>query len=95
MTKKQNETLDRFLSLLEERSTCKSVDRALWHLLCEYRDRLPVLDGYFHKAFRQCDVLPSGKLDMVAWHLIQASTLFDECYRDARKRKVVTTREQI
>lgn len=37
---------------------------------------LVCVGGFFHKWFRQTDVLPEAELDMVAWHLIHASKGF-------------------
>jgi hypothetical protein len=34
-------------------------------MLMEHKDKLPRLDGYFDKAFRQIDVTDSGHYDMV------------------------------
>ena len=47
-------------------------ERALWHLLSLYKDRLPIFDGYFHKAFRQADVTDSGHSDMAVWNLLNS-----------------------
>lgn len=54
------------------------VELALYHMLRHYQDDLPDLDddSGFHKAFRQRDILPSGDLDMVVWHLLAQSDLF-------------------
>lgn len=55
-------------------------DLALYHLLEGHKDRLPKLDGYFHKAFRQGDVTGSGNIDMALWYLIGNSKLFWYCF---------------
>lgn len=89
MTTKQKDLIDRVLKLLDERSSKSDSmpDRALWHMLAHHRDELPVLDGYFHKAFRQVDVTDSGHHDMTIWCLLYNSTLFWECLTECRKRK--------
>lgn len=71
--------IDRLISGMEAvcvRGEATAVDAALWHALRLWRDKLPELDGYFHKAFRQCDVLGNGDADMVMWHLLDGSELF-------------------
>jgi len=49
---------------------------ALCHLLTLYKDRLPIFDGYFHKAFRQADITDSGHSDMAIWCLLQGAPIF-------------------
>ena len=57
-------------------------DRALYHALRRWQTELPVPDHYFHKAFRQCDVVDTtvahggGHGDMVLWCLLSQSKLF-------------------
>lgn len=76
--------IDLLLAELDKRTSGKAnddasvTDRALFLLLKHFRDDLPPLESpadyqYFHKAFRQVDVLPSGELDMVAWLLLSRS----------------------
>lgn len=67
----------KLLEHMEERlPSSKSVDIALWHLLKRHEEKLPALDGYFHKAFRQTDVCGTAHDDMAIWHLLQSSNLF-------------------
>lgn len=83
--------IDRLLELMEQRlkSEFVPVERALLALLVKHKDRLPKLDGYFHKAFRQCDVIQDGDgtTDMVIWNLLHASKLFWECKTEVERRK--------
>ena len=67
----------KLLEHMEERLPgSKPVDKALWHLLKRHEEKLPALDGYFHKAFRQIDVCDTAHDDMAIWHLLQSSHLF-------------------
>lgn len=83
--------IDRLLDLMEGAiKSCddyrqQSVDTALRLLLRKYRDELPELDDYFHKAFRQIDVTNDGNIDMVIWHLIDASEAFWVAYEMVSK----------
>jgi hypothetical protein len=81
--------LNRLLELLDEKTKDgkNPADRALWHLLLQWKDKLPKLDYYFHKAFRQLDVTSDGHTDMAIWCLLHRSELFWECLTIARKRK--------
>jgi hypothetical protein len=74
--------IDRLLNLMEQEvgNTDDNADCALWHLLVLWKDRLPKLDGYFHKCFRQNDVTDSGHSDMAIWHLLYHSKLFWRLY---------------
>ncbi len=51
-------------------------EMSLYILLEEYKDKLPVLDYYFHKAFRQVDVTDNGLIDSVIWQLLQGANIF-------------------
>ena len=66
-------------------------DYALLSLLKEYKDYLPELNYYFHKAFRQCDITPSGKIDSAIYCLLHASKIFwqtfDEVLNENKKEK--------
>ena len=57
-------------------------ERALWHMLTRWKDELPeiVPGDWFHKAFRQVDVLGSGEEDMVVWCLLYDVTIFWDIY---------------
>lgn len=71
--------LTRLLELLDKESKedgAAYADRALWHALTRWKDSLPELDGYFHKAFRQVDVTDDGHTDMVIWNLLNHSSRF-------------------
>ena len=59
-------------------------DRALWHMLMRWRERLPELDGYFHKCFRQCDVTDTGHEDMVIHCLLSQSVRFWKVFEKHR-----------
>jgi hypothetical protein len=50
------------------------VDKALWGLLSLHEKELPPFDDYFHKAFRQIDVI-DGYTDSAIWNLLSS----DEC----------------
>lgn len=63
------------------------VDCALCHALKKWKDNLPPLDDYFHKAFRQIDVTDCGHADMILWNLINASDLFWKALETVRKEK--------
>jgi hypothetical protein len=86
--KKENR-ITRLLELFEEKTKDgnNQADRALWHLLSQWEDRLPKLDHYFHKAFRQADITNDGHTDMAIWCLLNQSTLFWELVTLVRKRK--------
>lgn len=82
--------IDVLLADLDKRSmACGGADRALFILLNKNRDKLPALDDYFHKAFRQIDVTDSGTTDMVIWHLLGGSELFWKCFDRAKARGAV------
>lgn len=74
--------LNKFDTLTKRKTNYEnSPERALYLLLLEYRDRMPPLETrddyvYFHKCFRQCDVMDTGNMDMVFWHLLKYSTCF-------------------
>lgn len=67
----------------------KDSDRALYHALAHWHEqgKLPKLDGYFHKAFRQVDVTDSGHMDMVIWNLLNGSDLFWRLYEKVQGEK--------
>lgn len=52
------------------------IDWALYHLLVANKSKLPELDDYFHKAFRQVDVTDSGNTDAAIWVLLSGAKLF-------------------
>lgn len=75
----KNTKINKLLSLLEKVPLEDSnfyADRALWHILTRWKDNLPELDHYFHRAFRQCDVTDDGNTDMVIWNLLNHSANF-------------------
>lgn len=60
-----------------------AVESALYLLLKAFREELPALEtvedyNYFHKCFRQNDVVNvgDGAVDMAIWHLLSESRLF-------------------
>ena len=65
------------------------VDRALWCLLKRWEDKLPYLDGYFHKAFRQVDVTDDGHTDAAIWHLLNVSKLFWRVFERVQDEKPI------
>lgn len=73
------ETIDLLLERLDAESL-KNPDwnsRALFHLFDSRREQLVGLEAdYFHKAFRQTDVLNEKGLDLVAWSLLQDAETF-------------------
>ena len=72
---------------LETQGSNDKSERALWHLLMQWRERLPELDGYFHKAFRQCDVTDDGHTDMAIWNLLHSSKIFWKLFEKAQAEK--------
>ncbi len=60
------------------------VDRALWHMLKRWEDKLPEMlpddPEWFHRAFRQVDVLPTGNEDMVVYCLLINRKMFWEIF---------------
>ena len=74
--------IKQFLELFEKRTKTSDsyASRALYKLLSEYESKLPNIDDYFHKAFRQIDVTDSGNIDMAIWFLIHESDDFWYCY---------------
>ena len=63
-----------------------SNEHALYCMLRAYKDDLPLLNTkkdyqYFHKAFRQVDVIDKGEglVDMAFWHLLNQSRVFWAC----------------
>ena len=71
----------------------KPSDRALWHLLKQWESKLPELDDYFHKAFRQVDVTDDGHTDMAIWNLLSDSTLFWRLFERVQEEKKVNKEE--
>ena len=59
-------------------------DRALWSLLERWKDRLPELDGYFHKCFRQCNVTDSEHEDAAIHSLLNISERFWKVFEKHR-----------
>jgi hypothetical protein len=83
------EKLDRLLSTFERKIEETSGDlheHALLHMLKRWRAQLPDPDDYFHKTFRQCDVLPTGHEDMVMWNLLGASKLFWQAFAEVNAK---------
>lgn len=82
--------IDILLERLDERTKSHMNnwnDRALFHLLKLHKDRLPKLDDYFHKAFRQVDVTDSGECDMAIWCLLQDAPIFWDCFESVQPEK--------
>lgn len=57
------------------------IERVLYLLMAEHREAMPALEtmgdyAYFHKAFRQVDVMHNGGMDIVFHHLLSHSVLF-------------------
>ncbi len=63
-------------------------DSALLHLLKKHIVNLPNPDDYFHKAFRQCDIIPGdkGTTDIIIHKLLSQSKdfwrVFPKCKND-------------
>ena len=51
-------------------------ERALFNLLRRNKEHLPEVGDYFHKAFRQTDVIPHPGVDMAVWLLLQDAPIF-------------------
>lgn len=51
---------------------------ALCHMIEKYGEQLPPFNDYFHKSFRQVDILEDGHMDMVFWNLLNATSVFWE-----------------
>lgn len=62
-------------------------ERALWHLLTKFKDVLPEMNDYFHKAFRQTDVTDDEHADMAIWCLLQDAPVFWKLFEQVRKQK--------
>lgn len=84
--------IDHILNKMEELIDCRYQkypnDTALMQLLREFKECLPEVDDYFHKAFRQCDITPSGRIDNAIWYLLNGTELFWivlEHFRDGRE----------
>ncbi len=75
---KVKKLLSIFKKKVEEKGS--HADTALWYLLKDNEEYLPDVDGYFHKAFRQIDVTPSGKVDCAIWELLEGTDLFWEVF---------------
>lgn len=64
------------------------VDSALLRLLKVHKEYINGLiesdstGAWFHKAFRQTDVTPSGDIDMAIWYLLQEAPLFWQIVKD-------------
>ena len=59
-----------------------NIEYAIYHALKLWKDELPKLDGYFHKAFRQVDVIEAGgDADMLMYNLLNCSSIFWELFR--------------
>lgn len=67
--------------------TAGGSERALFCLLKLYEEELPILDDYFHKAFRQTEVTNSALIDSAIWHLLQDAPLFWECFDGVDKQE--------
>jgi hypothetical protein len=53
--------------------------RALYYLILDNREHLEGFSVYyFHKAFRQIDVTPTGNLDMAFYSLLNGARIFWE-----------------
>ena len=71
------------ISYMDSADDSTHTDRALVCMLRRWFDELPEYeDGYYHKMFRQTDVVDDtgrgGYTDMVFWHLLHESRLFWE-----------------
>ena len=58
-------------------------------LLKHWEDKLPILDDYFHKAFRQTDVTDEGYIDIAIWSLLNDSTLFWRLFERVQGEKKI------
>jgi hypothetical protein len=82
--------IEKLLKLFDEKTLTRrknaspiyssGVERALWHLLERWKEKLPPLNEDFHKTFRQTDVTDNEHIDMAIWHLLQESTWFWEIF---------------
>jgi hypothetical protein len=88
--------IDQLLALMDGQTSWPDHpgERALWHLLSQWKDRLPELDGYFHKAFRQTDVTDDGHTDMAIWCLLQDAPIFWELFNILTKKKTYAKRKR-
>lgn len=74
--------MDKLLVEFKEKARSR-IDWALYSLLIRFKDELPKLDYYFHKAFRQCDCVDvenGGHMDVAIYNLLCESTLFWELF---------------
>ncbi len=84
--------LDEYEQKLRRSHTERNADRALFHLLDRFREDLPPLDGYFHKCFRQCDVLDlghGGHIDAAVHSLLYEADLFWRLFEKHRIDKEI------
>lgn len=76
--------IDKILKMMDQKTRKEwlPVERALFHLLKQHKEELPELNNYFHKAFRQVDVINdgSGHMDMAIYNLLDASKIFWEYF---------------
>lgn len=84
--------MDKQITLLLERMDEETkgdwgFERGLYHLLKANETKLPPLDDYFHKAFRQVDVTESGHTDMAIWQALQESKVFWRCFESVQPEK--------
>lgn len=87
-----NNKIENFLSKLDKETKNPSTrieyaDRALYLLLLNNKNRLPDLDGRFHKTFRQTDVAKTGEEDMAIHHLINFSSVFWEVFESFKEKE--------
>ena len=62
-------------------------ERGLFFLLKRYKSSLPLLNDYFHKAFRQIDITDSSLVDMAIWNALQDSEIFWHCFECVQDEK--------
>jgi hypothetical protein len=86
MSPKEKSRIERLLKLYDEATKDKNIpaERALWHLLNRWKDKLPELDERFHKNFRQCDVTDDGSTDMAIWQLLYAARIFWDIFEQVQ-----------
>lgn len=73
--------------IYSEKEHC--IENSLYHLLKRFKNDLPLVNFYFHKAFRQTDVIDikngEGEIDIAIYNLLCISKLFWMCYEETIK----------
>ena len=86
-----DDKIKKFLELFDKETQedgSQPSDSALYLLLKRWENRLPKLDSYFHKAFRQIDITDDGYTDSAIWNLLSGSILFWRLLNEFKEKRV-------